>query len=188
MELPEKISDINYWLERDYGKTGLHSNWRVVWADDQYETVKGVFSHYDENGRLLSTQAGVAQVRKYEYIHEKFVLERIMPVGMLNRDELVGNEWSYEPVFTFEDGNGNFLPPLKDVCKLVIEQVLKMAAKAVGARYKNPEDGHDPLEVKAERVKKLQEELFGNETDTTDLLHAHEGVVVPQNYEKGKVH
>jgi len=182
MELPEKLEDINYWLQRDYGDTGARPNWRVVFSDDQFEMVKGWFCTYDNSGNFISATKGVSQVRKYEYIRERYVLERIMPVPMLQREELVGSEWSYEPVFTFEDIKSEYLPPLYHVCKIVIENVMKAAARAVGARYKNPEDDQDPIEVKHERIKKLQEELFGNETEVTDAFSVKEAISVPHNY------
>jgi hypothetical protein len=188
MDLPERIEDINYWLERDFGKTGLYPNWRVVWSEDQFEMVKGRFVTYDNSNNIISTQEGVAQVRKYEYIKEKFILERIMPVPELNREELVGREWSYEPLWVFEDKNGNWLPPKMEVCKIVIDSVLKASARAIGARYKNPEDDQDPIEVRKMRIDKLQEELFGNETDAGDALAHGSGIVVPHNFEKGKIH
>ena len=184
-ELVERIEDINYWLRRDYGRTGEFSTWRVVWSD-YLETVKGWFVQYDDSGNFLGAERGIGQAPKYTYIKDRYVLERIMPVPEENKEELLGRELSYEPVFVFERANGDYLPPRFEVCKLVIEAILDRAARAVGyTKYKNPEDDHDPLEVKMERIKKLQEELFGpeNEDVLSHRLHVGEAISVPQNYE-----
>jgi hypothetical protein len=169
MELVESIERINYWLQREYGRfDDARSNFRVVWSEDQYERRK-------REGYEIPQS-----MKKYGYLKDVYILERIMPVPEYNSE--LTTDFSYEPIWVFLNKDNKPLPPRIDVCKLVIEALLKQAAKSVGAKYKDPEAGHDPLEVRAERVRKLQEELFGNETDTTDLLAAHEGVVVPRNY------
>jgi hypothetical protein len=42
----------------------------------------------------------------------------------------------------------------------------------------------EPTETRDERIQKIQEELFGNETDVSDALTYKEGIVVPSNYNK----
>jgi hypothetical protein len=182
MDLPESIETLNYRLERDYGKLDLYPLWRIVWSDDEREKRKGTFNYYDASGNFLKAEVGVQEVPKYNYIKEKFILERIVPVPEMNRNELL-TPLSYEPVFVFERGNGEFLPPRWDVTRIVIETIMKKSAEAVGSTYKEPTQ-EEELEQRAARLEQIQEELFGNETDTSDLLHAHEGIVVPRNYTK----
>jgi hypothetical protein len=40
------------------------------------------------------------------------------------------------------------------------------------------------LEKESERIKQIQQDLFGNETDTGDALAHKEGVTVPHNFER----
>ena len=55
------------------------------------------------------------------------------------------------------------------------------------AKYKDPISGlsqDDYIEMKAQEIQCLQDELFGNETDTGDALAHGEAVIVPRNYKE----
>ena len=190
-DLPESIESINEQLLKNHGKMlGTEFPiWRVVWSDDQLEHRKGVFHYFDDSGNFQRSEVGVKEVRKYEYLKERYILERIMPLAGQNAEEIKANHnLSYEPVWVFEDAKNQYLPPLYRACDFVIHQILKQAAKTVGAKYKDPDS--DPKAArhnKSERVDKLIEDLFGNETATGDLLNYKEGIAVPSNYEVQKI-
>ena len=59
--------------------------------------------------------------------------------------------------------------------------VRKSLAKYVDSEENTTPEGRDC------RITKLQEELFGNETETGDALRYKEGIVVPTNYERGVI-
>jgi hypothetical protein len=173
MELVESLEKINYFLEKEYGRTDDKPNWRVIFSEDQHE-------------RQL-TEEGIKEVKKYPWIHEKYLLERLLPTGEMGLKYLL-SALSYEPIFVFMNGKEEYLPPRIEVCKLVIESVMRESAKRVNVKYKDPEAGQDPLEVQADRVDRLQKELFGNETSTGDSLHYKEGISVPSNYSVSSNH
>lgn len=177
----DTIETINYRLKRDYGffEHTYNQLWRVVYSHDQFE--KRLITHSDEGFELL--EPIVITVPKYRQWADNFyILERALPVPEFVESDLA-DKWSYEPVWIFKDKNNNPLPPLWEVCQIVINQVYKNSAQAIGAKYKDPlNDLADPKiakEVKQARIDNLKQQLFGNETDTTDALTYKSGVVVP---------
>jgi hypothetical protein len=168
MELPEPIEEINKHLKDDYGcLDSIKPNWRIVWSEDQFETrlmdvTKDGFSLINPEYR---------EVPKYrQWIQNKYVLERLVEVPYINENELT-NKISYEPVWVFENGNGDYQPPLFRAAKFVIETVHKQAAKVVGVKYKDPESNpKEAFEVREQRLQGLEKELFGNETTIGDSL------------------
>lgn len=167
MFIPESLETINKRLTDHYGKfEDGRPNWRVVWSDDQYE--KRLVSHTDEGFELLTPI--VKTVPKYSYIEHKYVLERLIPIPFFHGQDLV-DKTSYEPVWTFEDNQGNPLPPIWEAIYLLIRTVQeKLAGAGKSTPYKTPEGMGNTKEEIAARVDKLQEQLFGNESKITDSL------------------
>ena len=187
MELTEAIESINKQLSDLYGidtVTG-QAMFRVVWSDDQFEKR---LSKFTPEGFELLYPAETIWPKYRQYIKERYILERLVQVPPHQQIELLGLKISYEPLWTFQTEQGVYLPPRLDACQFVIDSVYAAEGKqSMRAKYVNPEDGN-PVEAKMERVDKIQKELFGNETDTTDALAHGQGIVVPTNYEKGTVH
>lgn len=177
-----QVSEINQGLERKYGKfqTTEYPLYRVVWSEDQIEMRR--VTHDDNGFELLVPE--VRQVPKYrQWIKEKWLLEALTEVPIINEKDLPANKLSYECVWVFEDKKGNYLPAHLEVCHIVIAQIRKNVAGMFGVKYQDPElTPEGTAEEKAKRVKKLEELLFGNETDVTDALRYRDGVVVPSNY------
>ncbi len=117
-------------------------------------------------------------VPKYrQWIQDKYILERIIAIPEFVENDLV-EQITYEPVWVFEDKNGNPLPPIWPAIELIVAQVYNAAAKTVGAKYKDPDifDKKDSREAKLAKVDRLVEEMFGNESDTGDALAYKDGV------------
>lgn len=173
MFIPESLEIINKRLSDYYGKfEDGRQNWRVVWSDDQVE--KRLMSHTDEGFELLTPV--VREVKKYSYIKHKYVLERLIPIPSFHGQDLV-DKTSYEPVWTFEDSQGNPLPPIWEAIYLLI-QVVKENLAGAGKKtpYKLPEEMGNTPEAISARVDKLHEQLFGNETSLTDALGSDSAV------------
>lgn len=185
MLLTETIESINQQLIDLFGldtSTG-RAVWRVVWSEDQYE--KRLVETTKEGLFLLTPM--VMEVPKYrQWIHEKYVLERLVIVPDINKNELPTQKMSYEPIFVFERRNGTYLPPKLEVCKIVVDTLYAAQGKRSLAKYKDPDSGQDPVEVKRARVDKIMEELFSDETDVSDALTRQEGIIVPSNYDTKK--
>lgn len=163
----ESLETINKRLLDHYGKfEDGRPNWRVVWSDDQFEKRK--ITHTLEGLELLHPE--VREVPKYLYAKHRYILERLIPVPYSSHEELTTST-SYEPVWTFEDSQGNPLPPVWEAIYLLVQIVRDNLANA-GRRgpVKAPEGmGNTSEEIKM-RVEKLQEQLFGNESKITDSL------------------
>ena len=140
-------------------------------------------TNYSDAGiQLLHSE--VRLLPKYkQWIQNKFVLERLTVVPEVNSNELI-EKISYEPIYVFENSKGEALPPKFEAAKFIIDSLnAAMGRESLGPKYVDPEKDN-PIEQQAERVKKLEEELFGNETNVTDALTYGHGVVVPGRYEE----
>jgi hypothetical protein len=174
MELRESIESINEKLLNEYGTEFDNSpRFRVVFSEDQYE--KRFTDFTDEGFELL--QPEVRLLPKYkQWIREKYILERLIPV--VGETDLT-TKVSYEPAWVFQDKNGNYLPPFFEGCKHVIESLHSAIDKAgTFTKYK---DKNVSPEERALELKKVEEGLFGNETDVGDHLAYGTGVTVPGN-------
>lgn len=167
----ETLKVINRRLADIYGNyLDGQSNYRVVWSEDQFEM--RIVSATPES--FILTNPDVRLVKKYgQYIHNKWILEKLVEVPEILHDELL-NKLSYEPLWVFEDGKGNPLPPVWGVIEIVIGTVMENAAKAVGAKYTQPGWSKEEAEV---RLKEMEEVLYGNETPVGDALAHKTGIV-----------
>jgi len=162
MEIVESIEVLNKRLEDFYGKfdTG-DPNFRIVWADDQFENV---LSPYTDTGILLNTPI-VQRKPKYGYLKHLYVLEKLLPVPELNQLEL-GKRVSYEPFWAFVDVSGHPVPPVWTQIKLMIDHVFEVM-NSTPAPYKPEDMSEEALEEKAKAMEAL---LFGNESKIGDSL------------------
>ena len=174
MELRESIESINKKLLEEFGSEfGNAPRFRVVFSEDQYE--KRLTNFTDEGFELI--QPEVRLLPKYkQWIREKYVLERLVPVT--GETDLVVKV-SYEPAWVFQDKHGNYLPPFYDGCKFVIESLFQaMGRKDTFVKYT---DKNLSVEEREAELKRVQDQLFGNETDVGDHLAYGTGIVVPGN-------
>lgn len=172
MELREPIELINKKLLEDYGYAfNDKPNFKLVFSEDQYE--KRLTGFTDEGFELLVPE--VRLLPKYkQWVTAKYILERLVPVtGETDLTEKV----SYEPAWIFQDKHQNYLPPFFDGCKLIIDSLLEKSGQSGHAKYK---DKNVSKEERLIELKKVEDQLFGNETDLTDNLHYGSGVSVPE--------
>ena len=184
MELTESINSLNRQLIDLFGIETLTGRpmWRIVWSEDELEKR---MINFTEEGLILLTPV-VREVPKYRhYIRERYILERLVIIPDIQSKELPSSHLSYEPMWTFMDGMGNYLPPNLEAAKFIIDTVLAAQGKSSLAKYKDP-DKENPIERKQARVDALEKELFGNETNIGDSLAHGMGIVVPQNYDTNK--
>lgn len=180
---PDKVlrSTINELLLTHFGRdtaTGL-AMWRVSWSEDQFEKRFGTFEDHTPGGIYLRTVTEVREVPKYsQWIVRKYVLEQLVGVPPQNMQELAGAKMSYEPLFTFERGDGSYLPPSFEAAKFVVDSVYAAIGKeSLNKKYHDPDaDGADGREAKKERIDKLSEELFGDESGLGGAVVHGEGV------------
>lgn len=182
MELTEPIESINRQLVDLFGIDTITNKamFRVVWSEDQFEKRK---TEYTDSGiKLLEPE--VRELPKYrQWIHNKYVLERLVAVPEVNKNEIF-DKISYEPLWVFEDSRGNALPPTVWACKFCIDTVHAAIGKA-GLRKYVDEEAENPIESREKRINKLEEELFGDESSLKGTtFDSGSSIIVPQSYDR----
>lgn len=175
----ESIETLNERLINIFGKFNGQPKFRIVWSEDQYE--KRLTKYSKEGLELLQPQ--MVELPKYkQWIHNKYILEQLVPVPENQLHELT-TALSYEPLWVFEDNQGNALPPKWQAIHLLIHNLYaQMDSSSV--KYKDPEATPEgAIEEREKRLAAIQEQLFGNESNTTDALAHNQAVIVPRNYE-----
>lgn len=177
----ERLETLNDRLRDHFGidtATG-QVMFRIVWANDQWE--KQLIDELDGGVKLLFPIQ--RDVKKYPYLKDLYVLERLVIVPEVHKDELLGLKLSYEPIWAYRDVQNNPLPPVWGPTKFVIDTLLAALGKHSLRKYVDDEKNTTP-EGREQRINELQGELFGDETVTGDALRYKQGIVVPNSYEK----
>lgn len=172
MELIEPIEELNKRLVEHFGiDTSTNQPiWRIVFSKDQYEMQ--LCDTTPEGFHLIHPEM---QLRpKYPWIHDMYVLERLVEVPEQQQHELT-TKLSYEPLWVFMDKNGNYLPPMWEAAKFAIDCVYAAQGKKSLHGYVKYKEGEETLDARL-RVEKLYEEMYGNETPVGDALMTGSGV------------
>lgn len=163
MELTEPIESINRQLVDIFGldtESGLPI-FRIAATWDQFE--KRLCSYSPEGFQLLYPQ--VREVYKYAQndpdYRDKYVLERLVVVPAMQTEEIPTSIKSYEPLYFFADRNNNPLPPKFEICKFMIDTLYAALGKKSLAKYV---DEDITPEAKQERINRLMEQLYGDES------------------------
>lgn len=173
---------INIQLINHFGIDTLTSlpMWRVAWAPDHYEKRFGTWEDYGQGGIFLRRVTEMREMRKYPHLPKHYVFERLVLVPESQQKELCGAKISYEPIHPFWDGNTNPLPPKWEVCKFIVDTIhFNLGRGPNPLKIEDPDaDGNNGLEAQKERVQKIMDGLWGNETRTGDHLNAGTGVAL----------
>lgn len=163
----EQISDLNNRLKDHFGLfEDSRPNWRLVWSTDETEYR---LSYFTSEGFEL-TEPFMKFQKKYPNQQDRYILEHLVPVSETNIKDLT-TKTSYEPLWTFEDENGNPLPPLWEVMKLLIEQAqINMLASGKRPVERAPYGFGNTAEECDFRAKQLVKELWGNDSKISDSL------------------
>ncbi len=171
MELTEPLEAINGRLVENFGVDTLTGTpiWRIVFSEDQFEKRRGTYTDYSPGGIYLRTVTEVRLVPKYrQWIQRKYVLERLVVVPDFQQDDLPTAKVSYEPIWVFEDKNGNYLPPKWEASKFIIDTIYaaQYGPKDHSLSKYNDEDSSQEkaLEAKSKRVDNIIEELWGEQS------------------------
>lgn len=189
MELTEKLNEINRQLKELFGidTASTQPIWRIVWSEDQFEHRLGTYDDITPGGLYIRTVTEVRYVPKYrQWIHEKYVLERLVAVPDQNADELPTVKMSYEPIWVFEDKHGNYLPPKLEASKFIIDTIYAAQYGTKNLKkYHDPENSQEAqLELQKKRVDNIMEELWGDQSSLQGTTKTGETIIVPRNFEK----
>src|SRR5689334_2025398 len=120
------IEIINNWLAEFGGKNDLQQPiFRLSWSNDQYEWRRGTFN-VNSGDLFVRTEVGVRYVRKYNYIHERWILEKWFPQSLVKNEETPAvKNGDYEPFYVFQDKYGNYLEPTRKVVEFIFYAMMK---------------------------------------------------------------
>ena len=142
--------------------------YRVVWSDTQLERRRGVWRvMFGEI--FLREETGVREVPKYNYILERWILERWFPPTMAWNPELPdSSQGDYIPLYVFQDKHGNPLP----VVEKVVTRIIHMAENPVHIT-----EEQRIQELKDKEDKEVEEYMDALEiSPITNALHMKEAV------------
>ena len=172
--LPHDVQNINRKLVDYFGIDTVSGKpmWRISWSNDQYE--KRLTEYTAEGLQLLYPE--VKELPKYQWIRNRWILEHLVLIPEIHIGELPTEKQSYEVIWTFEHQlTGEALPPLFKAAKFVIDTVNAAMGRKSMAKYID-EEAKNPVEAQRQRVDKLTEELFGDESSL--LLRTKTGEAV----------
>lgn len=163
---------IQAWLNKQDKNPANEPIYRLVWADDQIETRRGIFREFYGNIFLRET-SGFQQVRKYSYLKGRWILEKWLPPELVFTPDIPeSHNGSYEPLFPFEDKNGNPLPLSLRVVELIVS-FDRADRKSWMARRDEIRADMDSREAK--EYAELLDSI--DTTDVQSLLHSREAIV-----------
>jgi hypothetical protein len=169
-----EVNFINQWLLARFRTDALGRQiFRVVWSNELAERRDGAHEVWD-GSIYLRTEFGVKQVLKYEYIKDRWILEKLVfqPNG-----EIVGSEIGhYEPVWVFWNKDGEYLKPILKAVQLILNCLLdgKPMTKA---------EWESLDKKKQEETLRLCEEFLEDTNSKLGLqFDLGEAVTVPTNY------
>lgn len=167
------VEELNKRLSYRYGVNLLgQSHFRLVWSEDVYEIRVGTFNEF--YGHIfLRTITGPRKCRKYNYINNRWILEvwKKFPPTI----EMPGPD-NYEPLYVFEDKNGNSLPVTWKVLEIICWNFMNPNM--------TPNDVKNHLEAIDEKLKKDEvayfDQMFSNSMSAEmSRFHFGESVILP---------
>lgn len=102
---------INERLIQLYGNEPITNKpkYRVVWSPFQTEKRYGSYDVLtQETGIWLGVKQGLVEIKKYWYMKDCWLLERVEP--NLNRKDILYDKFTYEPILPFLDKDDKQLP------------------------------------------------------------------------------
>tara|TARA_Y100000310_G_scaffold26486_1_gene25270 strand:+ start:8564 stop:9118 length:555 start_codon:yes stop_codon:yes gene_type:complete len=129
----EEIEVINKRLQEYFGRDlAGRPNFRLTWSEHETEVRIGNFEDWTSSGNIfLRSFFGAREVRKYQYVQPRWVLERLF-WNVCNPELLA--KFTYEPLWTFQDKDGDYLFPVWPAVELVVCTVLYGPKKAADDR------------------------------------------------------
>ena len=171
IKLNDTVIKINKKLKQLFG--GIPTTYRVVFSDNELEKRLGEFKVF--SGPIyLRTERACRECLKYPYIKSKFVIEKFNLPDTISLKELPeSNNGSYEPIYVFEDKDGNFLHPNIQVAIMVCH------ANQNPINYWTRKNQFDK-EEQDQAKKEYEAVYFGQqESNISSALHFGEGIIVP---------
>lgn len=164
------FKEIHDWLNKQERMLDGRPIWRLVWSENLTEKRHGLFQDW-YGSIFIREYRGIREARKYNYISERWILEKFNSCRAGDFSFSGDSAGSYEPVWVFETGNGDYLAPTFKAVQFIIEfarqnRVMTAAERQIWAQRAEDEE-----------FKKCYEEIGATTSDPiASLLHTHDGV------------
>lgn len=171
----ESVDTLNLRLSDLYGRSAEgRPYYRLVFSTSQTEKRRGEFEDY--YGKIfLRRFVGVREVPKYSYAKDRWILEVLLPI---KNSEIFGSEYfgSYEPLWVFQDKDGNFLQPNWKVIEIIIHWNHNREVKSPADMERDEEAWYAKQEQ--QEFERLDDEM----PTVVSKLASREGITVPKEY------
>jgi|ERR1044071_3948159 hypothetical protein len=115
------IDDLNKYLATQGNSITGQVMYRLVWSENVLENRHGLFRDFTRSGLFIREVIETRKVKKYNYIKERFILEKWAPGNLTANNELPDSiNGDYLPIYVFEDKSGNYLPPTRKVLDFIL--------------------------------------------------------------------
>ena len=95
--------------------------YRLVWSEDIFENRYGFYRDFTKEGLFIREITETRRVKKYNYIHERYILEKWAPGNLTASPETPdASNGDYLPIYVFEDKKGNHLAPTRKVVEFLV--------------------------------------------------------------------
>lgn len=171
---------INNRLKEYYGRDELdRPNFRVVWSEGLTEKRRGEHEVW-YGGIFVKREFGVVEVKKYTYLSNRHVLERLIRYTPATQPPEMVDNFSYEPIYVFQDKAGKMLP----VEWYPIESYLNLMLFGTPKPKKTLKDFVEDDKAESERYEKYFEEMLDISPTAVALRGGgnSSGIIVPSNY------
>ena len=116
-----EIEQLNARIGAEYRSIDGRALFRLTWSENAFENRHGTFREFTEQGIFLREVTEVRRVRKYSYIHSRWIFEAWAPGNLVANPETPDAiNGDYVPVYVFEDKSGSYLPPNEKVVRFII--------------------------------------------------------------------
>lgn len=116
-----EIEQLNSKIGGEYRSIEGRALFRIVWSENIYENRHGTFREFTQSGIFIREVTEVRKVRKYSYIHNRWIFEAWAPGNLVANPETPDAvNGDYVPVYVFEDKWGGYLPPNEKVIRFII--------------------------------------------------------------------
>jgi hypothetical protein len=174
-----EVEKINKHLIENYGRTDKNeARFRLVWSEELFEVRKGPFNIY-YGSIFVRTINSPQQVRKYNYIRERWILEVSVPSQKQPLEVLHSD--GYEPIYVFESADGQYLPPRLQVIKILMFNIMHPDSSFLERKDFYEKQDQKALRKEVEYFKDVMED---NSPYMAGMLKCGEAIVVP-NVKKG---
>src|SRR5258708_2512602 len=163
------MDSFNKFLKKQ-GKTPLGAPlYKLVWSNSETELRTGQFEDWTTGGLFIRTFVGTKEVLKYNYIVDRWILEKWFPPELSFVPELPNSKnGSYEPLYVFENKLGEYLSPNLKAINFIVEQSRQ-------PNRSTPEQLINALLAKEEKeVKEIEDSL--DLSPVQNALHMGEGI------------